>query len=49
MQPGTQLGHYEILSPLGKGGMGEMWRARDSKLGRGVAINRLVSCDVVFF
>ena len=41
MQPGTQLGHYEIFSALGKGGMGEVWRARDQKLGREVAIKTL--------
>ena len=41
MTPGTQLGSYEILSPLGKGGMGEVWRAKDSKLGREVAIKTL--------
>ncbi len=41
MEPGTKLAHYEILSPLGKGGMGEVWRARGAKLGREVAIKTL--------
>jgi eukaryotic-like serine/threonine-protein kinase len=38
---GTKLGAYEIVAPLGAGGMGEVYRARDSKLDREVAIKVL--------
>ncbi|MEO8348818.1 MAG: protein kinase, partial [Acidobacteriota bacterium] len=41
MQAGARLGPYEILSPLGAGGMGEVYRARDPRIGRDVAIKIL--------
>jgi serine/threonine protein kinase len=41
LAPGTQLGHYKIQSLIGKGGMGEVYRAVDTKLEREVAVKVL--------
>ena len=41
LSPGTRLGPYEIVAPLGAGGMGEVYRARDPRLNRDVAIKVL--------
>jgi serine/threonine protein kinase len=41
MQPGTRVGHFEIVSCIGRGGMGEVFRARDLKLRREVALKTL--------
>ena len=38
---GDRLGPYEIVAPLGAGGMGEVWKARDTRLNRIVAVKRL--------
>src|SRR5437870_1493562 len=41
LSPGSRLGPYEVVSAIGAGGMGEVYRARDTKLGRDVALKVL--------
>jgi len=43
LTPGARLGPYEIVTPLGAGGMGEVYRARDTRLDRTIAIKILPS------
>ena len=50
LAPGQKLGPYEVVSPIGAGGMGEVYRARDTRLERTVALKILpkeFSCDLV--
>ena len=41
LSQGDRLGRYEILGPIGAGGMGEVWRSRDTELDRQVAVEVL--------
>ena len=41
LSPGTRLAQFEVVAPIGAGGMGEVYRARDSRLGRDVALKVL--------
>jgi eukaryotic-like serine/threonine-protein kinase len=43
ISPGARFGSYQVIEPIGSGGMGEVYRARDTELGRHVALTVLPS------
>ena len=47
LAPGARLGPYEVVSPMGSGGMGEAYRASDTRLDRTVAI-KVLPCRLLF-